>query len=830
MFHSWFSKKRVVTLVGVGLAFAMLAVFSAVTYLDAERPRIKSLSDYQPAQATRIYSDDGYLVAMLAKERRTVVPIEAIPKFVREAFLAAEDSGFYDHQGLDYLGIARALLKNLRPGAHVQGASTITQQLVKTLVVGPERSYTRKLREALLARELEQWLTKEQILYLYLNQIYFGSGVYGVEQAAQIYFGKSVRDLKLAEAAILACAPKNPSKYTLRADPKATKERQRYVLQQMVEHGWANAAEAQAAMDAPLPTPAPPPPFWNKAPHYVEHVKKILLQTYSEQQVMEGGLAIYTGMHAAAQAAAHTSVEQGLEDFARSQGTAAVRLRIEVDAYTRIHNELRRVFSEEIKKREAFGETADEHQWLWDLRALKPEHLVDETKLASSVNIVPLQIGARIVGVVTKVDSVEKSVYVDLGGRAGFLRLEDLAWARRTNSSKEHELRNPNEILHQGDLVRVEVVDIPTQLAKDASKKALKISFIPEPKAEAALVAIDPTTRLVRAVVGGYEREAGGLNRALQSRRQPGSSFKPIVYAVGLDTETITPAGTCSDSPVVMFDSGTGKPWTPENYEDGKYDGTITYRNALMRSKNTCSVKLIEKLGTEKVISLAKSMGIESPMPSGPALALGTGEVKPIELCNAYSTIASGGSFASPIFVRKVIATDGTILEEHSAESTDVLRPAVAFVLTQMMRSVIEEGTATKALVLDRPLAGKTGTTNKSIDAWFSGFSPELVATVWVGFDDGKTSLGKATGGTVALPIWIRFMGRALENVPRREFSPPSDVVFVRVDADSGDPYDGVGSIEEAFLEGTEPSKSKQLLPSIYIEDDQGAGLARNPR
>lgn len=359
-----------------------------------------------------------------------------------------------------------------------------------------------------------------------------------------------------------------------------------------------------------------------------------------------------------------------------------------------------------------------------------------------------------------------------------------------------------------------------------APKAGIKLTLVPEPKAEAALIAIDPYSRLVRAIVGGYRPEAGGLNRALQSKRQPGSAFKPIVYAAGLAEGVLTPASLCADTPILIRDPWTGAAWKPENYEDGRYDGNITYRTALMRSKNTCSVKLIEKVKPDKVIALAKAMGIESALPENLTLALGTGDLRPIELANAYASIASGGMFAPPIFIRKIVDVDGTVLEDNHAEPVEVIKPAVAFVLTQMMRSVVESGTAIKALVLDRPLAGKTGTSQESRNVWFSGFSAELVATVWVGFDD-NSPLGRVTGGSTALPIWIDFMGRALSGMAVREFTaPPEDVVFAKVDPNTGLASEAADALEEAFVAGTEPTKQTQALPSIYIEDDT-AGMRR---
>jgi len=805
-------------LAGGGLLAGLLLLAGAFIYLKSELPSLHTVADYQPPRVSRVYSDDGELVGELFTERRTVVPIEAIPPQVVHAFLAAEDSNFYNHTGIDYLGILRAALKNLRPGAHLQGASTITQQTVKTLVLGPERSYTRKLREAILSREMEQLLTKDEILYLYLNQIYFGSGAYGVEEAARTYFGKSIREVDLAEAALLACIPKNPSHYTPASDPVAAKGRQRYVLEQMLANAWATADEVKAAIAKPVAPVPPGPKFLGVGAQYVEHIKRELIDTYGEDAITKGGVTIYLGMSARMQAAAQQAVRSGLEAFTRAQGYPGAQVRIEVDKLARLKKALHDGYDSRVKAIVAnASRIVRPGDLVWDLSAVSNTALANENAAVEAVRIVPLAYGQRLTGLVDQVDAISNEVWIDLGSMRGRMAFASLAWARKPGGGPPP--RKASDVLRKGDLVLVDLTDVPVAGFGGVRRGTLKVELVPEPKAESALVAIDPQSRLVRALVGGYRGEAGTFDRALQAKRQPGSAFKPFLYAAGLTNNAMTPASICPDSPVVIRDPWTGQAWKPENYEDGRYDGNITYRTALMRSKNTCSVKLIEKVGPAKVIELAKAAGISAPLPENLTLALGSGEVTPLELANAYSTIASGGFYAPPIFVRKVVANDGTVLEEATSEPVEAIGPAVSYVLTQMMRSVVEEGTATKALVLDRPLAGKTGTSNESRNVWFSGFSAELVATVWVGYDNNDP-LGRATGGSTALPIWINFMGAALAGVPVREFLPPPDVVFARVDADTGEPSDGVGSIEEAFLAGSEPVKEKRALNSIFLEDD----------
>ena len=791
-------------------------------YFRAEVPSIRSLSDYKPPRSTRVYSDDGHLVGLFYKERRTVVPMEEIPRHVVHAFLAAEDAGFYEHEGLDFFGIFRAAAKNLRPGAHLQGASTITQQIVKTLVVGKERSYSRKMREAILSRELESMLSKDDILHLYLNQIYFGASAYGVEEAARSYFGKSVRHLDLGEAAYLASIPKNPSRYNLIDNPRAAKRRQRYVLTQMVANGWAEKQEAQRYLEAPIPQAVAAPLYLRRTPHYVEHVRRSLLERYGEEKLTTGGLTVYVGMSAKLQVVGQQALRHGLEALAKKQGYPGPELRIEVDRYQRSMRALHEHFERSLVRRVQRGVGPPLNDLaldtIWDLGAVTAQSLRDESSLRRALRIRRLQDGLRVVVPVRAIDAAAQTVLVDLGSRVERIHFDTMRWARRFEPYGTTPVpSSPAEVLRPGDLVEIEVNRFPPGAGLD---EGLEVRLVPRPVAQGSLVAIDPYTRLVRALVGGYEQDPSTLIRATQSRRQPGSAFKPIVYTAAVAQRVITPASLCPDSPVVIRDPWTGRAWKPENYVDGRYDGNITYRTALTRSKNTCSVKLIDRLGPRPVIEMAQALGVHSTLPQNLTLALGTGEVTPLELANAYSTIAAGGLGAEPIFVRKVVDADGTILEENTAQLHRVVPSGAAFVVSHMMRSVVEEGTAIRARALERPLAGKTGTSQESRDVWFSGFSPDTVATVWVGFDDNKP-LGKATGSSVALPIWIQFMAQAFVGTPVKEFLSPDDVVFRYIDARTGEPASEDTGIEEAFLRGTEPSEQTRALKSPFlIEED----------
>ncbi|MEM6732758.1 MAG: transglycosylase domain-containing protein, partial [Myxococcota bacterium] len=582
-------------------ALGVVGLFAAIgtyVYLEKDLPNINSLADYRPIQTTKVFSDDGYLVAELYEERRVYVSFDAIPERVVRAFLAAEDSRFYEHEGLDYLGILRAAIKNLRPGAHLQGASTITQQTVKTMVLGPERSYWRKMREAILSRQLESMLTKEEILTLYLNQIYFGAGAYGVEEAARTYFGKSVRDVSLGEAALLASIPKNPSRYTPRTDPDAAKERQKYVLGQMVENGWVTEEDSKKAIERPVPSPPLKPEYLGETPHYVELVRRQLIEQLGEEELLTGGYTVYTAMSAPTQVAAQSALRRGLEEIGHRHGYPGARARIEVDRLDSTLDRMHTWLAEQLERRKKIYPKAHAEGVIWDLSNVAEDELLETSALLKGVELAMLDESTRIDAVVSKVDPVSGRITVDLGTREGIIEFESLRWARPFSPiAASPSPKKPGDVAQRGDVVTVRV----TSVSKDVLPLSLELVSIP--KVEGALVALDQHSRYVRALVGGYTMQLGGLIRATQSRRQPGSAFKPIVYTAGITEQEITPASTCADTPIVIRDQWTGQAWKPENYEDGRYDGNITYRRALTKSKNTCSVKLIDKLGPEKVIA-----------------------------------------------------------------------------------------------------------------------------------------------------------------------------------------------------------------------------------
>ncbi len=776
------------------LATLLLATFaggaSFFAWAVADLPAWQSFADYAPMQRSQVFAADGAPVGEYFIERRTVVPFDDLPPHVVHAFLAAEDAGFYHHEGIDYWGIVRALVKNMRPGAHLQGASTITQQTVKTLVLGPQRSYLRKLREAYLARQMEQVLQKNDILALYLNQIYFGSGAMGVEVAAQTYFGRSVRELDLGEAALLAAIPKNPGRYTLRADPQAAKLRQAYVLDQMQAHGWATAAAvAQHKAKAP-PLPPPPPPTFGMAPYYLEHVRRLLVERLGERLLLQGGLRIRLAMDSRLQQAAQIALRQSLEEVAMRLGDWRPAGQLAPATLARLRQQHRG---------NAQTPSLDEAR-IWNLLPGDDDAPAAWQRRLGSLR---LQTFARPFAALLPPAKAGGPWRADLGGQIAALPAADVAWAA-------HGGRLP---FAAGDVAQVEV----RRLAR--GKQPAQVHLLPSLQVQGALVALTPGTRRAVAMVGGLPAESGGSNRATQAWRQPGSVLKPVLYAAALQARLITPASLCNDAPLSIVDPWTGRSWRPENYESGRYDGNMTYRQALARSKNVCSVRLIQRLGVQPVIDMAHALGIAERLPNSLTLALGTGETTVLEMCQAYATLAAGGQVRPVQWVESVHANDGRLLFAAGSDlpPQTALARAVAYVLTHMLEGVVQDGTGARAKQLGRPLAGKTGTSQQSRDLWFGGYAPQLAAVVWMGRDDNG-SVGRLTGASGALPAWIRFMGMALANEAPQAFIRPPGVRSLRIDPQSGLPSDGPLGLVEDFVAGTEPNAAAQP-GSAYLQD-----------
>lgn len=660
------------TIVAILCALPLIALLGGYIYFGHDLPRIGSLQDYRPSLVTQVYSRRGRLVGEFFIERRYVVPLDDIAPVMIQAIIAAEDDRFFEHRGINFWSIVRAAIKNIRSLEIRQGGSTITQQIVKSLLLTPERSFSRKIKEAILAMRLERSLSKDEILTLYLNQIYFGRGAYGVEAAARVYFGSSARELTLAESAFLAGLPKAPNYY--RTIDRALRRR-RYVLLRMQEQGYIDRDEAREA--AAVPFVWEPPRNINReiAPYFVEHVRRELERDYGAETLYRGGLRVETALDLDMQQAAQAAIRSGVQAY----------------------------------------------------------------------------------------------------------------------EAREHITDNATRV-------------------------------------QAALFSLAPGSGLVPAMVGGRDFQESQFNRAVQAQRQPGSAFKPIIYAAALD-KGYTSASIIVDSPLVYQSPADGDNpeegpvfWEPQNY-DKRFHGPITFRRALTQSRNIITIKILRDIGVDYVVRYAQKLGIRGTFAPDLSLSLGTCGVSLEHMVTAYSAFCAGGVFARPRYILRVLDRDGQVLHENSPRLVSALSPQTAYIMTTLLQSVVEEGTGRRVRALSRPCAGKTGTTNDVRDAWFIGYTPQLVTGVWVGFDD-LAPLGRhETGAVAAAPVWLDFMQTVLAEEPVRSFSVPAGIVFVKVDADTGfyPEEDGAETIFECFTEGTQPTRFEPgSVPGLRAQGPAG--------
>jgi penicillin-binding protein 1A len=778
----------------------VLTIGGILLYFSYGLPSFDSIQDYAPPQVTRMFDRQNRVIAELFDEKRTVVSIDRVPLHVRNAFLAAEDADFYSHPGLDFPGMLRALWRNLKAGRVTEGGSTITQQVVKNLILGSERSYSRKAREILLAFRLESNLTKNEILSLYLNQIFFGHSCYGVQEASRFYFGKDVDQVSVAEAAVLASLPKSPSGYSPLKHPEKARQRRDLIIGLMVSNQMISAEEGGTAKSQPLAVVGRSVDYYSVAPYYAEHCRRILEKELGRELLYQGGLRIELAIDLDYQLAAQQAIAKGLREVDRRHGYRGPLARITKRELEQLHQKQDKYatdgaiwsISEVDGEQKFFGA-----RWL----DLSSEHRVE-------------------VPVVETVGSGKKSgAYVDLGSRKGEIRYSDLQWARsfsplrRTNQPK-----SVADVLSVGDIVEVQIID--------PDSTPVRVSLGQPPLVQGALVAIEPENRHVLAMVGGSDFRRTPLIRAVQSVRQPGSAFKPIVYATAIHHDGFTPMTILMDTPEVYRSSLKGRSWKPQNFER-EFVGSVTLRHALAHSINTVAVKVASDTGIGNVINMAKDLGIRSELKRNLSLALGSMEVTPLELTNAYTTFAAKGMAAAPVFILGIEKNDGRHVPYPGQEQPkQAISPAEAFIMTSILRSVVENGTGKKALKLGRPVVGKTGTTNQQRDGWFVGYSPKLVAGVYVGFDDhSRMGSGWAQGAGTALPIWVQFMEKALEEQPTYDFQAPAGTVYVRVDPQNGllAPPKMAGAVFEVFIEGTEPRSFSSRSATIG-SGDRGDG------
>jgi penicillin-binding protein 1A len=750
------------------------------------------VTDYRPLRASQVFSADGELIGQFYVEKRVLLPIEKIPTVVKQAFVAAEDNRFYTHGGIDYQGIARAAWANFRAGHVVQGGSTITQQVAKLLIVGQERSLARKAREAMLAHRIEQRLTKDQILGIYLNHVYLGHGAYGVAAAAAAYFGKDVADLSAAEAAMLAGLPKAPGRATPFHDFGRAQARQHYVIDQMQELGFLQGAEADAARREALVLVSRERSLTNvAAPYFVETIRRHVADNYGDEELLERGLRVYTTLDMRKQRVAEAALRAGLEDLQRRIGFSGPIAHLDADQRRRLLRGRPRPFG-------PIGYLLDDEE--------QDDHLlVNEAGQAPAA--VAFDPETTYAAVVT---TAGKKIALSSGGLTVALEPADEARLAATDARAAR--------VEVGDVLPVRFRAVPDPRPRRPEKIVAALASAPD--VQGALIAVDPSNGHLVSMVGGYDYAKSQFNRAVQAHRQIGSAMKPFIYATAVD-HGMSELTIKRDMPV-KFKTASGT-WAPHNYKRD-YLGPLTLRTAIAKSVNTVSAQLVAQMGVDPVIETMRKLGIKSSLPHSLSLALGTADLTLQEVAYGLAAFPAGGEEVAPVFITKLTDADGRVLEEHVPKARPrKLSPETAYIVTDLMKGVVEIGTAKKARELGRPAAGKTGTSTNYRDAWFFGFTPELLCGVWVGRDDFKPIAHDATGGQVSLPIWLAYMKEALKGRPVRDFAPPAGVVFARADPEKGLPAtpSKAGSRLTPFKRGTLPPAFKTAASGARFSDEQ---------
>ncbi|MFW5958201.1 MAG: penicillin-binding protein 1A [Desulfosalsimonas sp.] len=770
-FFKWVFLVVLVLAVAGGLAFAGLYY-----YYSRDLPRISSLDDYKPPVVSTFYSDEGTEIAEFYRERRYVRALSEMPDHLIKAFVATEDARFYEHEGIDFYSIFRAFLKNLEAGAIVQGGSTITQQVAKSFFLTPKRSYGRKIREAILAYRIDKRFSKQEILYLYLNQIFLGNGAYGVEAAARNYFAKSAADISIAEAAMLAGMPKAPSHYSPHKHFNRAKQRQIYVLNRMVTEGFITNAQASEAMDKPLEIKRRPNLFTETVPYFSSHVRNLVKHRFGEEALYTGGLKVYTTVNTEMQKEGRKAVRKGLRELDKRQG---------------YRGPIKHLDRSEI---EPFSQ-----------------------KLHEQFKEKGLEQGKIIRGVIVGVDNEKGTATVRMGKATGVIPVENMSWTREPKvPSGKVKIKKPGSVLETGDVVSVRLKD------KDEEKQQWELSLEQEPEVESALINMEVGTGYVKSLIGGRDFDKSKFNRAIQSRRQPGSAFKPIIYAAALD-KGYTPATTIADTPIVFEDTDNDFVWKPGNY-DKTFHGITLLRDGLIHSRNIVTVKIFRDIGTDYVVDYARRLGIDSHLERDLSLALGSSGVSLLELSRAYGVFANQGKNMEPVFIKRIEDRNGKVLyiAEPEEEQERVIEETTAYIITHLLQEVVQEGTGWRIKPLGRPVAGKTGTTNDLNDAWFMGYNPDYVTGVWVGHDQERTLGSNETGSRAASPTWLYYMKSILNGKPEKDFEVPGDVVFAKIDAKTG-LRPGESSekvIYECFKEGTVPEKQTGAKDDVTEKEE----------
>lgn len=898
--------KKFLIIFAVFLIMLAAGVVSLIVSVNNSLPEVVTLQDYKPLLVTNVYAKDGRKIGEFFRERRVLVPFDKIPKVVVHAFMAAEDGEFFEHKGINFQAIMRAMLVNIKAGHTVQGGSTITQQVAKTLMLSSERTITRKIKDVLLALKMEKSLSKEDILYLYLNQIYLGQSSYGIGVAAETYFRKPVEKLTVGEAAMLAGLPQAPSRYSPVLNPKRAKERQRYVLKQMAEKGFIEGAQAEIASKTPIKVFIKEK-YEEMAPFYLETVRQMIVKKLSEEIVLDQGLRVYTGLDFDKQLEAQKSVEKGLRDLDKRQGFRGANKTLSEDEVEKYLEDEKKKLREEISTARLIDENGE-------------MTIVSEVESETAPNAAYpewLKQHSIVHAVVTKVEDGLGLVFVKVPGAEGIIDIDSMKWARKPNpevSPERDSISNPSQALKVGDVIEVKIVDSEfrsDRLAKLAAPKSknpiklpdfkgkLNVTLEQEPEAEGALLSLDLQSDDVIAMVGGKNFEKSEFNRTIQAARQTGSSFKSIIYAAALD-KGYTPATPILDAPVVFEEEVSAedsegqdspkskkgpngeevkqtKTWKPANHSK-TFEGDILFRNALVKSLNVPTVRIIEDIGVNWSLDYSQRLGIFSPLNKDFTLALGSSSVTLYEMTKVFGHFGRQGKRMRPMIIHKVLDREGKVLVQNislddrfaesqqpideafekrrteylalkaqfDADNTNeelkqklskipplffqdpdqLIDPTTAYLTTTLLRATIEEsgGTGGRARALGREVAGKTGSTSGYFDAWFIGYTPQISTGVWVGFDQERTLGVGEVGGRVALPIWVQYMLAAHNNLPEMSFPVPPGIVFASIDNVSGKlpTASSKNVIRQAFREGTEPtaeSSRKDEETDFYKQD-----------
>jgi len=791
--------KYLFLLLVVGALFGVLGAAGGYLYFKKDLPAIDNLREIRLQVPLRVYSADGKLMAQYGEKRRYPVRYGEIPPLMIKAFLAAEDQHFFSHRGIDPTGLARAAVTLLLTGEKRQGGSTITMQVARNFYLTRKRTFTRKIREIILALHIEQELSKEEILELYLNKIYLGHRAYGIRAAAEVYYGKELDQLTLPEMAMIAGLPKAPSRYNPITNPPRALERRNYVLRRMRDLGYISPTAAEQALQAPVTASLHSAEIEVEAPYLAEMVRDRIVRDYGSQ-AYTGGFEVRTTVPSHLQEAANRALRKALVTYDRRHGWRGPEARLET---------------------------------------LPTERKELDTILKKHPPVADL-----LPAIVLEVGEKEAVVYA---GEKGELRLpwKGLKWARRYLEVNERGPvpKRADEILQPGDLVRIQWWQDETPKEDKGKGKGKKEPAPPYwrlaqvPAVSGALVSLDPGNGAILALVGGYDFYTSKFNRVIQAKRQPGSGFKAIIYSAALEAG-FTAASVINDAPVVIEDNGTGDTWRPENYS-GRFFGPTRLRQALTKSRNLVSIRLLRSMGIRHALEHARRFGFDpDELPHGLSLALGSGEVTPLQMARAYAVLANGGYLVEPWYIR-TIERNGEVLYEADPlvagcdPEKDPCRPAPRtldeenrYIMYSMMQDVIRRGTGWRARALGRKdLAGKTGTTNDQRDAWFNGYNQHIVAVAWVGFDDNRTLGKKEVGGRVALPAWMEFMKVALKEIPDDPPKMPSSLIVARIDKTTGLRVSGnrPGSMFEIFRPGTEPPMlEEQREPDLFDAQEDG--------